>query len=230
MKTIDDKKENIYKMEGYSMSFQTKTMLKEYRFPLKTSSIYYVFPVSWLMKWRDYVLGYCLYIYYYSSLTTMHPGIIQNKDLLISNSSSKLNCTPMSSSTLIAISNKFTLDKERINEGDDYIIMPNIIAYLLISIYGIDVILKTKRKHLFNNCQNDENCSYCSDLWSKANTLNRINVINLYRAFQESYLKSEEDQKLKEITLKSSSESSSSSSSDITTKYEKRFLFRFFSC
>jgi hypothetical protein len=56
MKTNEDKKENIYKTDGYSKSFQIKTILKEYRFPLKTSSHYYVFPVSWLIKWQDYVL------------------------------------------------------------------------------------------------------------------------------------------------------------------------------
>ncbi len=141
---------------------------------------------------------------------------------------SNLNCTPKSSSTLISISDKYALNKDVIIEGQNYIILPNIIAYLLISIYGIDIVLKTKRKHLFNICQDDENCSYCTNLWSISNP-NSFNVISMYRTFQEYYLKTEEVVKSKETIQKTSSDSSSSSG-DVITKYEKRFLFRFFSC
>ncbi len=203
--TNDDE---IYKTNGYSNIFQIKSALKEIKFPLGNSERYYVFNSDWIYKWSNFIL----------CQTTTSPGRINNRKLLLEKAHNE-------SSTSSEPFNKqrFILNPS-LSEGNDFIVLPQNLALLLISIYGTDHILKTSKKHVLSNCDESETCLRCNSLWSNSN---EKNIIEIYKGFQDYDMKYEE---IKSRSVKEHSSISNSNEKDNQKESRRGCLFNIFFC
>lgn len=89
------------------------------------------------------------------------------------------------------IKGKFTIS-DHAKEGIDFIVLPDSIAYLLYNNYGVDIILKSRKKHVFDLCTDEENCPFCIDNW---NNKEKYSLITLFTEFKDSTILCDEDQK-----------------------------------
>lgn len=68
-------------------------------------------------------------------------------------------------------------------EGVDFIVLSDSIAYHLYNNYGVDFILKSRKKHVFDCCSNDENCPICLENWMNKE---KFSIIDLYTELIDS--------------------------------------------
>lgn len=113
-----------------------------------------------------------------------NPGVITNKSLL--SISLNNNDTNISNSQ---IKGKFTINSS-LQEGVDFVVLSESVAYMLYNTYGVDFILKSKKRHVFTHCLELEKCGLCLDIFSSKD---KFSVFSLYKNFFDSMAAIEED-------------------------------------
>lgn len=154
-----------------------------------------------------------------------HPGSITNRSLICD--SKGVQDTNISSSQ---IKGKFTIN-ENLKEGIDFVVFPDIVAYLLFNTYGVDLILKSRRKHVFQDCQN-ENCKVCYDNW---NNKCKFSLVSMCKDMKDrlNFYEDELKKKNQKTTNKQNSYTwgfSQDTSEKQVSRTKKRGCLSFFQC